>query len=128
LVAGWESIVFRSKRDNSLTNSEIYVMNADGSGQTRLTNHLAGECCPGWSPDGTKIAFTSSRDADNGEIYRMDSNGSDVVRLTSNARLRLQPRLATSAWVYIDTFTDSHPLALFWATWIAAGWSTQWMR
>ena len=36
-------------------------MNADGSGQTRLTNNPAADGEPAWSPDGTKIAFTSDR-------------------------------------------------------------------
>ena len=35
----------------------IYVMNADGSNVTRLTDNDAGDVDPSWSPDGEKIAF-----------------------------------------------------------------------
>lgn len=47
-------IAFQSNRDG---NFEIYVMNADGSNQTRLTNNSASDVYAAWSPDGTKIAF-----------------------------------------------------------------------
>ena len=43
-------------------NYEIYVMDADGSGQTRLTNNTKADLDPSWSPDGEKIAFGSSSD------------------------------------------------------------------
>lgn len=38
-------IVFRTDRDG---NDEIYIMNADGSGQTRLTNDTASDFRPSW--------------------------------------------------------------------------------
>ena len=44
----------RSKDD-----SEIYVMNADGSGTRRLTHNVGYDGEPAWSPDGRKIAFQS---------------------------------------------------------------------
>jgi Tol biopolymer transport system component len=40
-------IAFGSKRDG---NGEIYVMNADGSEQRRLTNNPAIDGRPSWSP------------------------------------------------------------------------------
>lgn len=40
-------IAFYTKRDGKF---EIYVMNADGSGQTRLTNNPASDAGPNWSP------------------------------------------------------------------------------
>src|SRR5687767_3195397 len=47
-------IAFETNRDGQ---SEIYVMRPDGSAQTRLTT--GGGSHPAWSPDGTRIAFTS---------------------------------------------------------------------
>ena len=73
-------IAFSSDRNG---NQEIYVMDADGSIQTPLTNDPAFDYDPAWSPDGTKIAFSSNRDG-NFEIYVMDANGSNQTRLTNN--------------------------------------------
>jgi Tol biopolymer transport system component/polyisoprenoid-binding protein YceI len=58
-------------------NDDIFVMNADGSGQTRLTRGPEYESDPDWSPNGRRIAF--SRD---GDIYLMSPDGSNVRRLT----------------------------------------------
>jgi len=73
-------ILFETNRDG---NSEIYVMNPDGSGQTNLTNNPAWDSFPCWSPDGTEIAFESTRDGNN-EIYVMDADGSDQTNLTNH--------------------------------------------
>jgi Tol biopolymer transport system component len=68
-----------------MNNEEIYVMNTDGSERTRLTD-IPGydHWPPTWSPDGTRIAFTSDGTEDNGEIYVMNSDGSSLTQLTDD--------------------------------------------
>src|SRR5207247_1940126 len=82
-------IAFVSDRDG---NDEIYVMNADGSSPTRLTNNPATDFEPAWSPNAQKIAFTSQRDdARYYEIYVMEADGSHPTRLTNNPGENLAP-------------------------------------
>lgn len=73
-------ILFHTFRDG---NTEIYVMNADGSGQTNLTQNAAEDSDPAWSPDGSRIAFHSDRDG-NWEIYVMNADGTGTTRLTND--------------------------------------------
>jgi hypothetical protein len=62
---------------------DVYVMRADGSHVRRLTDSPGLDEGPEFSPDGTKIAFSSARDGQQ-EIYVMDADGSNPRRLTDN--------------------------------------------
>jgi dipeptidyl aminopeptidase/acylaminoacyl peptidase len=58
-------------------------MNADGTGQTNLTQNPASyDHDAAWSPDGSKIAFTSAAYDSKGEIYVMNADGSGQTNLT----------------------------------------------
>ena len=65
----------------TLTNTEIFVVRSNGSADTRLTDHPARDEDPAWSPDGTRIAFTSERDGGRA-VHVMNQDGSGVTRLT----------------------------------------------
>jgi len=72
-------LAFVSERDG---NSEIYLVNVDGSGLLRLTNDPGHDVDPSWSPDGKRIAFASDR-AGSSNIYIMDADGSNPVLRTN---------------------------------------------
>jgi hypothetical protein len=66
-------------------------MDANGANQTQLTFNTASDDQPAWSPNGTKIAFTSNRDGGNAEIYVMNADGSNQTRLTINTTIESAP-------------------------------------
>jgi len=57
---------------------EIYLMNPDGSGITRLTSNSVDDADPCWSPDGSMIVYSSG-----GAIWVMSSDGSNRKQLTT---------------------------------------------
>jgi hypothetical protein len=85
-----KKIAFYSDRDSVPYpspgyNFEIYVMDADGSNQVRLTYNPADDRIGGWSPDGSKIVFVSNRGGSGFDIYTMNSDGTNLQRLTDNS-------------------------------------------
>ncbi len=75
-------IAFVSQRNGDF--GDIYVMNADGSEQTNISNNPDIDGEPDWSPDGTKITFVRFAIGGNSEIYVMNADGSEQTRLTNN--------------------------------------------
>ena len=80
-------IAFMSKRDG---NSEIYIMNPDGSDQVNLTQHPAEDYDPAWSPNGNQILFSSNRDGPF-DLYLMDADGTNVRKVFKNSKYRRNP-------------------------------------
>ena len=83
-------ILFESRRDDPA--GEVYSMNPDGTGLTRLTYNAAMDYDGAWSPDGKKVAFVSDRHDPDGEIYVMNADGTGVTRLTFAPGLDRMPR------------------------------------
>jgi Tol biopolymer transport system component len=71
-------IVFLSRRDGD---KELYIVNADGSGQRRLTRDAMYLTIPAWSPDGRKIVFEGRPCCG---VYVVNADGSGQRRLARN--------------------------------------------
>ena len=72
----------RTFEEDRRKDEDIYVMNADGSNITRLTDDPAADLSPGWSPDGTRIAFVSNREG--WDLYIMNADGSKQTLLVES--------------------------------------------
>lgn len=88
-----EKIAFMSLRTG---NWELYLVNPDGSGLTRLTDNQAQDGLPTWSPDGRSIAFVSDRDG-KWAVWVMNRDGSNQRKLfdiggTIDGTVGLDPR------------------------------------
>lgn len=81
-------LAFSSTRHNE--RADIYLQRVDGSSVIQLTNDPADDVQPCFSPDGTKIAFASSRSG-NWDIYVMDVDGKNVQQFTSGLAQDLHP-------------------------------------
>ena len=83
------------------TGIDIYVMNPDGTDQTRLTYFPGRDDDPDWSPDGRWIAFHREHqpiDSQILEVFVMNADGSNQIPLThlpsENAHPGWRPELA----------------------------------
>jgi TolB protein len=69
---------------DSTTINDVFSMNPDGTGVTKLTDSVGASADAAWSPDGSRIAFDANRGDPSSRqgIYTMRSDGSDVRRIT----------------------------------------------
>jgi len=76
--------MFVRGQESPVETHEVFTMNTDGSSQINLTNNSLYDGISAWSPDNSKIAFISRREAVLNEIYIMNADGTQANRLTFN--------------------------------------------
>jgi Tol biopolymer transport system component len=76
-------IAFVSCEEGELANSDIYVM--DENGTHRLTSSPWSDESPSWSPNWRKITFSSDKERGNRDIYVMNADGTNQLRITTNS-------------------------------------------
>src|SRR5258708_3162164 len=74
-------VAFASNRNN---NTDIYMINVDGTNLTRVTTNAAIDQRPNFSPDGTRLLFDTNRNSPLGlrNLYVINVNGTNETRLT----------------------------------------------
>ncbi len=74
-------------------NSEIFVADLDGGNETNISNNVAFDGWPVFSPDGSRIAFASNRSgpAYTGQIWTMNLDGTDLRQVTFGPWSHVQP-------------------------------------
>jgi Tol biopolymer transport system component len=89
-------IVFARATRETFPFTDIWIMNADGSDQRRLT-FGTNDSAPSWSPDGTRIVFRSSRHLARAWIFTMRPDGTDVQAIPTPAVKAAPPSRRTAA-------------------------------
>ena len=67
--------------DKGKSNSDIWLMNADGTGLRQMTQNKKADYHPRWSPDGKSLLFVSTRENDS-QVWRLPVDGGEAVQLT----------------------------------------------
>ena len=102
-------------RPDGSMRTAVYVVGADGSGETRLTNpgRVAGS--PDWSPDGRWIVFSTYplnvfQSGGDSELYRIHPDGTGLERLTAFEGVRAtQPRYTPDGqWIVFTAVRPAH--------------------
>jgi len=74
-------------------NSQIYIVNADGSGLRRLSRSFGIDTEPTFTPDGKEIFFTSDRGG-SAQVYRVSVEGGEARRVTFGGPFNARPQIS----------------------------------
>ncbi len=96
--------------NQTVGNNDIWICNADGTGQRQLTSEPSNDYQPAVSPDGSTVFFASDRSGIP-NIWRMQSDGSKPQQLTFGGEDYRPEVSADGKWVYFDSW-DAGPLLL----------------
>jgi TolB protein len=65
-------------------NTEIYIANADGSNERRVTNHPMADSTPTWAPNGNQLSFVSDRTG-SPQVYIINVDGTELKRISTES-------------------------------------------
>lgn len=112
-------IIFSSFEDGQ---SDIRIMNADGSGRQRLTSDAFADGLPAVSPDGHHVVFTSNRPRGGTvfRLWRMDIDGGNLIQLTAGSGY--MPHVSPDGrWVVYNSWSASEGMSSLWKITIDGG-------
>lgn len=75
-------IAFVAQAEGASFRTDLFVINADGSGLRTLAQDVEGDFA--WSPDGSRIALTKASDDSQSDIYVVEADGSGLERITDH--------------------------------------------
>ena len=88
---------------------QIWVINADGTNEVKLSDGTTVDDYPDWSPDGSKIVFTKDAMSGNAQTYVMNADGSNLVNLSNNTWADRDPAWSPDgAQIAYYSFQDGH--------------------
>lgn len=93
-------------------NQDLWVMNADGSGQKQLTFDRAADFDPTVSPDGRHVVFASERSGKN-KLWRIDIDGGNPTQLTKGAAADFLPNYSPDGRWVVYASDDTRGAALW---------------
>jgi Tol biopolymer transport system component len=108
------AFVRQTPSNSPLYERDIWTMNPDGSDQRQLTTAAEWDILPDWSPDASKIAFVSLREA-GFNIWVMNADGTGQRRLTQDAVFNYSPSWSAAGdqiaytrdrWVGANRYSD----------------------
>jgi serine/threonine protein kinase/Tol biopolymer transport system component len=89
--------------------SDVWIMNADGTGQKQLTSNEDAESNVKVSPDGRFILFTSQRPGAIQHVFRMDTDGGNVRQLTDGDFLDYNASWSPDGqWVFFGSWRSGN--------------------
>jgi Tol biopolymer transport system component len=105
----------------SATESQIYLINPDGTGRTQVTQGPGAKFDSSWSPDGRRLAFTSDQDDPNPascspcnyEIYVIEADGQNLTRLTNSPGLDEAPAWSPDGTKILFESARSSPVDIY---------------
>lgn len=100
--------IIEMKDTTSTNNGEIFILDANGKNEKRLTNKKGFDSGAKFSPDGKRIAFYGPNENKNSEIFVMNADGSNIINLTQDPLEDYSPSWSPDGkWIAYTSGTSS---------------------